>query len=91
MAIKDAGEKAKKELADLTGFHSPSLVGVRKTGKSSGWIFEIELVEKKSIPEGMDIIGLYEAEADANGGISTYERKNTRRRIDDVRAEGNTE
>lgn len=88
MAIKDAGEKAKKELADLTGFRSPSLVGVKKTGKGSGWTFGIEVVEKKSIPDGMDVIGFYEVETDANGGISTYERKSTRRRIDNVSEEG---
>ena len=91
MAIKDAGEKAKKELADLTGFRSPSLVGVRKNGKVGGWLFEIEVVEKKSIPEGMDIIGFYEVETDSSGGIATYERKSTRKRMDDVRGEGGTE
>lgn len=91
MAIKDIAEKAKKELADLTGFKSPSLVGVRKADKGSGWIFEIEVVEKKSIPDGMDVIGLYEVETDTEGGISGYERKITRKRAESVRNSAGTE
>lgn len=82
MAMKEIAEKAKKEVAELTGFQSPSLVGVKKEG--GGWIFSIELVEKNSIPEGMDILGLYEVNVDMGGGVSSYERKSSRRRSDTI-------
>lgn len=80
MSMKEIAEKAKKEVADLTGFTSSSLVGAKKEG--GGWVLSIELVEKKSIPEGMDILGLYEVKLDAGGDVSSYERKSSRRRSD---------
>jgi hypothetical protein len=80
MTMKEIAEKAKKEVADLTGFKSPSLVGAKKDG--GGWILSIELVEKNSIPEGMDILGLYEVKTDMAGDIVNYKRKSSRRRSD---------
>ena len=91
MGIKDAGEKSKKELVELTGFKSASLVGARKSDKGAGWTFSIEVVEKTSIPDGMDVIGLYEVGTDANGTIAGYERKSTRKRMDNVGEEGEAE
>ena len=82
MTMKEIAEKAKKEVADLTGFKSPSLVGVKKEG--GGWVLSIELVEKNSIPEGMDILGLYEVKTDAGGDVTGYERKSSRRRTDTI-------
>jgi hypothetical protein len=89
MAIKDMAETAKKEIAELTGFKSPALVGARKEG--ANWIFSIELVEKQSIPEGMDILGLYEVKADSSGGIAEYERKSSRRRSDVIEEDASAE
>lgn len=80
MAMKDMAETAKKEVAELTGFTSPALVGARKEG--ADWIFSIELVEKQSIPDGMDIIGAYEVKADSSGKLLEYGRKSSRRRCD---------
>lgn len=89
MAIQNIAETAKKELRELTGFTSPALVGARKEGV--GWVFSVELVEKKSIPEGMDIIGFYEVNADASGNIVEYKRKSSRKRIDNVSEESGGE
>lgn len=88
MSMKETAEKAKKELVELTGFKSPSLVGVKKEG--GGWIFSIELVEKNSIPEGMDILGLYEVKIDSAGDVASYERKSSRRRTDTITEESET-
>jgi len=78
--IKDIIEKAKKELAELTGFSSPSGIGAKK--KNGGWVVTIEIKEKQSIPEGMDILGIYDVETDGEGNIVGYERAETRRRSD---------
>ena len=80
MTTKDILEKAKKELADLTGFKSPSAVGFKKEGND--WIATIEVIEKESIPDGMDILGTYEVRVDQNGNIIRYERTDLRKRID---------
>jgi len=78
--IKNIIEKAKKELAELTGFSSPSGIGAKK--KDGGWVVTIEIKEKQSIPEGMDILGVYEVETDREGSLLGYERKEIRRRSD---------
>ena len=80
MATKDILEKAKKELADLTGFKSPSAVGFKKEG--SEMIATIEVVEKESIPDGMDVLGTYEVRIDQDGKIMGYERTDLRKRVD---------
>lgn len=80
MAAKDMLEKAKKELADLTGFKSPRAVGFKKEGNEL--IATIEVLEKVSIPEGMDIIGTYEVRIDDGGNIISYKRTDLRKRAD---------
>lgn len=80
MATKDLLEKAKKELVDLTGFKFPSAVGFRQEGAEL--IVTIEVVEKESIPDGMDIIGTYEVRVGDAGKIIGYERTDLRKRSD---------
>ncbi len=80
MATKDILEKAKKELADLTGFKSPSAIGFKKEGNEL--VATIEVIEKESIPDGMDILGTYEVRVDQDGKILGYERTDLRKRVD---------
>jgi len=80
MATKDILEKAKKELADLTGFKSPSAVGFKQEGNEL--IATIEVIEKESIPDGMDVLGTYEVRVDDSGKIISYERTDLRKRVD---------
>lgn len=80
MATKDILEKAKKELADLTGFKSPSAIGFKKEGNEL--IATIEVIEKESIPDGMDVLGTYEVRVDESGKIINYERTDLRKRVD---------
>lgn len=80
MEPKELIEKAKKQLADLTGFVSPAGTGLRK--EKEGWVVTVEIVEKKSIPDGMDLLGTYEVRMDLKGNVFGYERKTLRKRID---------
>jgi len=80
MATKDILEKAKKELADLTGFKSPSAIGFKK--EDNELIATIEVIEKESIPDGMDVLGTYEVRVDDSGKIISYERTDLRKRVD---------
>lgn len=80
MTTKDITEKAKKELVSLTEFKSPNAIGVKKEGNE--WVITIELIEKESIPYGMDILGTYEVRVDQNGGILNYKRVDLRKRVD---------
>ena len=80
MEPKELVESAKKQLADLTGFKEPAGVGLKK--EKDGWVITVEIIEKKSIPEGMDILGTYEVHLDAKGNLISYERKELRKRMD---------
>jgi len=80
MELKTLLEKAKGELANLTGFTSPAAVGLKK--EKEGWVATIEIVEKKSIPEGMDILGTYEVHLDAEGDLLSYEKMAMRKKMD---------
>ena len=85
---KDVGtliEKARKELSKLTGLTASSTVGVVKDEK--GWNISIEMVEKRSIPDQMDLLALYEVLLDEDGNLLNFERKSMRRRMDLVEKE----
>ncbi|MDP2934700.1 MAG: gas vesicle protein GvpO, partial [bacterium] len=55
-------------------------VGLKK--EKDSWVITVEIIEKKSIPEGMDILGTYEVHLDAKGNLISYERKELRKRMD---------
>jgi len=78
-------EKARKELSKLTGLATSSTVGVSKDEK--GWNISIEMVEKRSIPDQMDILALYEVVLDEDGNLLNFERKSMRRRMDSMEKE----
>ena len=80
MEPKELIEIAKKQLADLTGFKEPAGVGLKK--EKEGWVVTIEIAEKKSIPEGMDILGTYEVHLDAKGDLLSYEKTAMRKKMD---------
>lgn len=82
---KDVGtliEKARKELSKLTGLTLASTIGATKDEK--GWHISIEMVEKRSIPDQMDLLALYEVLLDEDGNLLSFERKSMRRRMDSV-------
>ena len=80
---KDVGtliEKAREELSKLTRLKASSTVGVIKDEK--GWHISVEMLEKKSIPDQMDILATYEALLDDEGNFLGFERKSMRKRME---------
>ena len=73
-------EKARSELNNLTGLEISSTVGAEKEG--DGWLVTMEVVEKHSIPDGMDILAVYENRLDADGNMLEFKRVRMRKRID---------
>lgn len=80
MDIKDITERAKKELAALTGFTAPKAIGVERAGKD--WKVIVEIVEKESIPNGMDVLGIYAVKFSDTGSLLGYTRERMRKRND---------
>jgi hypothetical protein len=52
------------------------------TRDNEGWIAEVEVVERKSIPDTQDLLGRYELKLDAEGELLGYRRVMLRRRSD---------
>jgi len=78
--IKVLIEKARNELTKLTGLKRSSTIGATKDEK--GWHISIEMVEKQSIPDQMDILALYEALLDEDGNLLSFKRKSMRKRME---------
>ena len=72
--------QAKKELVSLTNLEPSTILGTTKEGEE--WIVTLEMVEKKSIPDAMDILGTYEVRMDSNGQVLNFNRISLRKRGD---------
>lgn len=73
-------ERATKELIKMTGLELSSILGATK--HQTGWKISVEMVEKHSIPDQMDILAVYEAILDAKGNLTEFKRKGLRKRLD---------
>ena len=82
MALKFAAaiKKARSELETLTGLELGSTVSAHPDG--DGWQVTLEAIEKKSIPDSMDILGIFEVNLDVDGNISEFNRVRMRKRND---------
>lgn len=78
--IKVLIEKTRNELTNLTGLKLSSTIAATKDEK--GWHISIEMVEKQSIPDQMDILALYEVLLDEDGNLLSFERKSMRKRME---------
>jgi len=71
---------AQKEVVGLTKLQPSGIKGVFKD--EEGWHVTVEMIEKKSIPDGMDLLGLYEVTLDEEGNVLKFERGKLRKRMD---------
>ncbi len=78
-------ERAKQDFAKV---NNCKVAGVTSFSKSTeGWAVCFEVVERKAIPDSMDIMGIYEVQMDADGGFISFERKKLRKRGDTEEAQ----
>lgn len=83
MAVKSVSSitnHAREELSALTGLAPSTVLGIVKEGED--WIVTLEMVEKKSIPDAMDVLGTYEVRLNADGELLTFSRISLRKRGD---------
>ena len=85
MAIPQLVERAREDLASLTGLELGSTLSTLKDEK--GWRVQVEMVEKKSLPDSMDILATYECLMDGDGDLIEFRRAGMRKRIDVVNPE----
>lgn len=80
LSMAEVIQKARSELNSFTGLELSSTVGTEKEG--DGWMVTVELVEKHSLPDGMDILATYESRLDSDGNMLEFKRTGMRKRID---------
>lgn len=80
MTIPQLVEHAREELSKLTGLELSSTLGTVKDER--GWHVSVEMVEKHSLPDGMDILATYEILLDNDGKVLEFNRTKLRKRID---------
>ena len=71
-------EKARKEFIGLGKKPADGVTGLSKT--KEGWTILLEALERKAIPETMDVLGLYELRLDDEGNLLSLDRKKLRKR-----------
>jgi hypothetical protein len=77
--------RARSELNALTGLDIASTIRAEKEGNE--WVVSLEVVEKHSIPESMDILAAYETRLGEEGNMVEFHRTSMRRRIDTAEGE----
>lgn len=72
--------QAKKELTALTNLQASTVLGIVRDGEE--WVVTLEMLEKKSIPDAMDILGTYEVRLSTEGELLNFNRISLRKRGD---------
>ena len=80
LGIGEVIEKARSELSKLTALEIGSTVGAARD--EDGWAVNMEVVEKHSLPDGMDVLATYETKLDPDGNMQEFKRIRMRKRID---------
>ncbi len=80
MAIEmmNLAERAKEQLAEVTGFNPVAAVGGFKD--EEGWHISVDVLEMARLPESTDIIGTYVVSLDPEGNMVKFEKMRARLR-----------
>lgn len=85
LSMSEIIQKARSELNQLTGLQISSTVAAEKDGDT--WVVTIEVIEKHSIPDGMDVLAAYETRLDVDGNMFQFKRVKMRKRIETEESE----
>ncbi len=80
MHLVEVVEKAKEEILSVMNLEMNNVISCERT--EEGWRLAAELIERKSLPDTQDILGIYEVLLDDDGSMTAYDRKKVRRRQD---------
>jgi len=83
--MQDIIKKAREELCKVTGLELSTTIGAVKEDK--GWKVTLEMVEKHSIPDQMDILAIYDVLLDGDGSMIEFNRTRLRKRADTTTVE----
>ncbi len=78
MNADEITKKAQDEFASLSKLPVNSVMGLSKA--ENEWVVSLEAVERKAIPDSMDVLGIYEVRLDSEGNLLGFKRKRLRKR-----------
>ena len=78
MNANEVVEKAQQGFVSLGKKPADGVTGLSKT--EEGWTILLEALERKAIPDTMDVLGLYELRMDEEGHLLGMDRKKLRKR-----------
>jgi len=78
MKMAELADRAKEELAQVTGFKPVATVGSYKD--EEGWHITVDMLEMARLPECTDVIGTYVAVLDENGDMVKFDKMRARLR-----------
>lgn len=78
--LEGVARRTLQAMSEITGLKANTVVGMKKA--DGCWEVVLELVEKESIPRGMDVLGLYRVRVESGGEVLDFERVRLRRRQD---------
>ena len=80
MTAQELIKKAGEQFTQLSRIPVDGVIGLEKT--DDGWTVTLEGLERRSIPDTMDVLGLYTVRLDPDGNVTSFERKKLRKRGD---------
>ena len=78
MNVDEVTKKAQEDFARLSKIPVDGVIGLSKT--EEGWVVSLEGLERRAIPDTMDVLGLYEVRLDNEGNLLGFDRKKLRKR-----------
>ena len=73
MTSREIAEKARTQLAEMTGLE-PSSVSAITRHDHGDWRVCLDMVELRRIPDTTNVLGIYEALLDDDGNLVSYKR-----------------
>lgn len=80
--IKEIGDRALNQIEYLLKKKAQGVVGISREGEY--WNVQIEVLERRAVPDVMDILGIYEMKLDMDLNTMEYRRLGLRHRGDMV-------
>lgn len=80
MRLNEFINAAREQLQSVLPLEVASVIAASK--KDDGWHVMIELIERRAVPDTLDLLGMYDVLLDDTGNMLSYDRKRLHRRMD---------
>ena len=71
-------KKVQDDFTRLSNIPVNGIIGLSRT--EEGWVVSLEALERKAIPDTMDVLGRYEVRLDSEGNLLGFDRRKLRKR-----------